>query len=906
MANVKISQLPDGTTLDGSELLPVDQSGLTVKVTVQDVADYVTGGGVNLDTVLGNGNVSNKNIKLTSGGYIEADGYIKSLRLRVSDGTLYSELKAPVANFTANRFLRLPDASGTLAISVNNIAPDANGNIAITSLTPSAHTHPISDIINLQTELDLRLTTADADARYYPLSSNPAGYVTASSTTTFTNKSGNISMWTNDAGYITSADVDLTLQQVTTNGNETIDEIIIKTTDLNQAIVLRATGNNGEIVVWGESETVSAIYQWDKINANGNELVYPTASGTLVLSVNSTSADGLGDVQIGLQSVTDVSFTTTNPITAGGFSTTGTAFAGDVAVYPSGHLRFVDLTGVYNFQFEVGALSQDHVITLPDFGTTLAYLPLTVNSTYADSTGNITIEAFQDLQATLDLGSTATNATIELSDGSSLSTDAYLQSNELRILSSNGDPGDYHSFFSYDGQPAIGNGTDYLYYFRADGLAFRGRSITTGNYVWEVQATSLSANRTYNLPNASGIIPISVNGNTADSSGNITISTGGVTSVSGTTNRITVTGTTTPAIDISSSYVGQSSITTLGTITTGTWHGSAIADTYISSASTWNGKQDALSGTGFVKISGTTISYDNSTYITASSTDTLTNKSGNISMWTNDSGYLTANQSITFTGDVTGSGSTSVALTIGASKVTNSMLAGSIAYSKLNLGTSIVNADINGSAAIALSKLATVTASKALVSDGSGVITASSVTSTELGYLSGVTSAIQTQISAKQDLALSAYSFRANNTGSTANATNQVFQNDSGTYSGTITWSGTTAPSGTTNHTYAWQRIGQWVTLQIVLTYSVTGSAVTQAKVDLPASAPTPAVFSGLNTTGYINAYGIGCLLSGPTSQPSASGRVPLQYTATTWNMTCTQSAASYSEAIFNITYLAA
>ena len=34
-------------------------------------------------------------------------------------------------------------------------------------------------------------------------------------------------------------------------------------------------------------------------------------------------------------------------------------------------------------------------------------------------------------------------------------------------------------------------------------------------------------------------------------------------------------------------------------------------------------------------------------YITASSTDTLTNKSGNISMWTNDSGYLTSLPSLT-------------------------------------------------------------------------------------------------------------------------------------------------------------------------------------------------------------------------------------------------------------------
>lgn len=72
-----------------------------------------------------------------------------------------------------------------------------------------------------------------------------------------------------------------------------------------------------------------------------------------------------------------------------------------------------------------------------------------------------------------------------------------------------------------------------------------------------------------------------------------------------------------------------------------------------------------------------------------------------------------------------------------------------IAYSKLNLATSIVNADIAAGAAIAYSKLAALTASRLLISDGFGVVSASSVTSTEAGYLSGVTSAIQTQLNAK-------------------------------------------------------------------------------------------------------------------------------------------------------------
>lgn len=59
----------------------------------------------------------------------------------------------------------------------------------------------------------------------------------------------------------------------------------------------------------------------------------------------------------------------------------------------------------------------------------------------------------------------------------------------------------------------------------------------------------------------------------------------------------------------------------------------------------------------------------------------------------------------------------------------------------------IVNGDINASAAIAVSKLATLTVSRIVTSDGSGFLTTTaSPTLTELGYVGGVTSAIQTQL----------------------------------------------------------------------------------------------------------------------------------------------------------------
>lgn len=48
---------------------------------------------------------------------------------------------------------------------------------------------------------------------------------------------------------------------------------------------------------------------------------------------------------------------------------------------------------------------------------------------------------------------------------------------------------------------------------------------------------------------------------------------GGVATVAGTTNRISLSGTgADPIVDIAATYVGQTSLTTLGTVTTGTWN----------------------------------------------------------------------------------------------------------------------------------------------------------------------------------------------------------------------------------------------------------------------------------------------------------------------------------------------
>jgi len=125
-----------------------------------------------------------------------------------------------------------------------------------------------------------------------------------------------------------------------------------------------------------------------------------------------------------------------------------------------------------------------------------------------------------------------------------------------------------------------------------------------------------------------------------------------IRSLAGTSNRITITnpaGTAgDPTIDISSSYVGQATITTLGTITTGTWTGTAIAatsggtgqtttavgDLLVGAASnTWNKLTIGSSGT-VLKSNGTTASWGSATptitraYLTSSTSSVIDLDSG--------------------------------------------------------------------------------------------------------------------------------------------------------------------------------------------------------------------------------------------------------------------------------------
>ena len=151
------------------------------------------------------------------------------------------------------------------------------------------------------------------------------------------------------------------------------------------------------------------------------------------------------------------------------------------------------------------------------------------------------------------------------------------------------------------------------------------------------------------------------------------------------------------------------------------------------------------------------------TNIAANMPDLTATKVTSSSTITASSGFI-GNLTGNVTGDLTGTASAATLAASATALATGRTIAltGDVTYTSgsfdgtgnvtgtASIGSGvIVNDDVNASAALAFSKMENLTASRALVSDTNGDVSVSAVTSTEIGYLDGVTSGIQTQLDGK-------------------------------------------------------------------------------------------------------------------------------------------------------------
>jgi len=142
-----------------------------------------------------------------------------------------------------------------------------------------------------------------------------------------------------------------------------------------------------------------------------------------------------------------------------------------------------------------------------------------------------------------------------------------------------------------------------------DGQILIGNSATGG-----LTKATLTEGSNIHIVNSNGQIVIS---STLDSNGR-------VGAVIGTSNRISAVGDSTVIVDIDPNYVGQASITTLGTVTTGTWNGTVISPTY--------GGTGVNNGTKTITLGGnlTTSGANNVTLTTTGATNVTLPTSGTL------------------------------------------------------------------------------------------------------------------------------------------------------------------------------------------------------------------------------------------------------------------------------------
>lgn len=496
--------------------------------------------------------------------------------------------------------------------------------------------------------------------------------------------------------------------------------------------------------------------------------------------------------------------------------------------------------------FDFTNLTVGRYYYLPNAAGTFA---LSVNGNFADAAGDITIIAgSQDLQQVTDIGNTTTNSI------------------EVDFLQTNGDV--------LAGKLGAGGAV-----VIDDGGGFAGR----------IEATNLTTSPTLQLPDATGTFALSVNGIAAGTNGDITVAVptktselfndgdngythfislqdlpsnltlyatnvaSGISTYTKAVSSLTDPDFNTVAVDIpigpltsttvatycggiispANIIVGNPGIFTMSTIgnirrTAGTAEGVFFYEVY---------KRDSGGTETLIVTSANTFPVSSPIYVEFNAAALFNN------------GVFTATDRVVikFYGlRLPGGSNPSFEFQFGGASPVRTTLPIPLVVTPANGVTSV--------AALTLGTTGTDLSSTVANGTTTPVITLNvpTASATNRGALS---SADWTTFNNKQDLSLSSYTVRANNTAVTANATDFPFHSATdAAYGGTVSFTGTTAPSGTATLRYTWNQIGNLVTFRFDFLYTTASAGLNSIFWDFPSDMPQPTFNASFTTqpTPYI------------------------------------------------------
>ena len=383
---------------------------------------------------------------------------------------------------------------------------------------------------------------------------NGAGYITASSTDTLTNKTitapvistisntGTLTLPTSTGTIALTSDIPTNNNQLT-NGAGFITDYTVTQGDVTAhqaALSIATTQLTGTIT---NAQLAGSI-----ANAKLTNSSVTIGSDAIALGGTQTDLNGLTSVDVDNITIDANTISTTNS-------------NGNLALAPNG-TGSVTVPSGYEARAGFGSDSL-------------------VNKTYVDQVANgLDVKASVRVATTANLAANYNNSngTLTANANGAISVDGVTLVLNDRVLVKDQTTQTQNGFYKVT---TVGSGSAAFVLTRTPD-ANEASEITGGAFTFVEEGTANADNgyvATHNGTPTLGTDNITFDqfsGAGQISAGNGLTKTGNTIDAVGTANRISVSAN---AIDIASTYVGQNTITTLGTITTGTWNGTAIAAT---------------------------------------------------------------------------------------------------------------------------------------------------------------------------------------------------------------------------------------------------------------------------------------------------------------------------------------